>query len=579
MLSPVESRPGQAVPGRFADHLATGRGKVTAENRKIVGLPPEIHRFFTNPGGHSMIVKGRAGTGKTTLVLQMLEEVFTGLDNFYLSSRVSDTALYKQFPWLLSKERNERLIHASKKFLDSLDRSREDGEVPLAAEDADMDALLMTAPPETDEVKSAKALLKEFRLLNGSFPVAVDRTELSRVEGMFEPPEIETMSDEGDGFTQFHNLVVDFDSDLPELERIYTRVESQLPKQICVAIDSIEALAEKYGIPEGRIINMLHKDLVENTNTYLVIVLEKFENVELDYYVDGVIHLEHAEIDGRAFREIIIQKLRGCETRHHRYLYTLTAGRMKAFGPYDFKFPTQGATWSPPEAKIPGRMPTGSMQLDAYLGGGLMEGSVNLLEVDRAVPTEAVSLFCMGPVLNALSGGQGVVWLPSREFAPTMLPPLVASYMGDGDITGKLRIVDLYPTDMDDSDPYMLGVEGDPIGNYLKWDVMRFNFQGVKGPTLNIMSYDALESVSGKIVDDMRDYYTELRQSGNVDLTIARASVRSTDRIADIAQQHLKLRKVHGALVLYGERPHTELLHFDMDVSEGVPRLHLTPIV
>jgi hypothetical protein len=208
MLSPVESRPGQAVPGRFADHLATGRGKVTAENRKIVGLPPEIHRFFTNPGGHSMIVKGRAGTGKTTLVLQMLEEVFTGLDNFYLSSRVSDTALYKQFPWLLSKERNERLIHASKKFLDSLDRSREDGEVPLAAEDADMDALLMTAPPETDEVKSAKALLKEFRLLNGSFPVAVDRTELSRVEGMFEPPEIETMSDEGDGFTQFHNLVL-----------------------------------------------------------------------------------------------------------------------------------------------------------------------------------------------------------------------------------------------------------------------------------------------------------------------------------------------------------------------------------
>jgi len=148
-----------------------------------------------------------------------------------------------------------------------------------------------------------------------------------RVEGMFEPPEIETMDDEGEGFTQFHNLVVDFDSDLPELERIYNRVESQLPKQICVAIDSIEALAEKYGIPEGRLINMLHKDLVENTNTYLVIVLEKHSNLDLDYYVDGVILLENAEVDGRAYREIFIQKLRGCETRHHRYLYTLTEGR------------------------------------------------------------------------------------------------------------------------------------------------------------------------------------------------------------------------------------------------------------
>jgi hypothetical protein len=204
---------------------------------------------------------------------------------------------------------------------------------------------------------------------------------------------------------------------------------------------------------------------------------------------------------------------------------------------------------------------------------------VNLLEVDRAVPTEAVSLFCLGPVLNALSGGQAVVWLPSREFAPNMLPPLVNRYVSDGDATGRLRVVDLYPTELDTTDPYLLGVEGDPIGNYLKWDVMRFNFQDVRGPTLNIMSYDALESVSGKVVDDMRDYYTDLRQSGNVDLTIARASVRSTDRLADIAQQHLKLRKVHGALVLYGERPHTELMHLDMDTTEGVPRLRLTPIV
>ncbi|NIP35344.1 MAG: DUF2075 domain-containing protein, partial [Thermoplasmata archaeon] len=148
-----------------------GREKVSAEERSAWGLPPEIHRFFQNPGGHSLIVKGKAGTGKTTLVLQMLEEVFNGLDNFYLSSRVSDTALYKQFPWLLSKERNERLIHASKRFLDSIDKAKVEGEMPEAAEGADMDALLMTAPPESDEVKSAKALLKEFRLLNGSFPV------------------------------------------------------------------------------------------------------------------------------------------------------------------------------------------------------------------------------------------------------------------------------------------------------------------------------------------------------------------------------------------------------------------------
>jgi KaiC/GvpD/RAD55 family RecA-like ATPase len=550
------------------------------EEMTYTGIPTEIRRFFTNPGGHSLIIKGKAGTGKTTLVLQMLEEIFSGLDNFYLSSRVSDTSLYKQFPWLLSKERNERLIHASKRFLETLDRTKESGEMDEEVmEAADEDALLMTAPIVPDEVRSAKALLKEFRILNGSFPVSVDRTELSRVEGMFEPPEIETMDGDSEGFTQYHNLVVDFDSDLPEIERIYERVESQLPQQICVAIDSIEALSEKYGIPEGRIINMLHKDLVENTNSYLVIVLEKHENLDLDYYVDGVVLLDHGEVDGRAYREIHIQKLRGCETRHHKYLYSLADGRMQAFSPYGFHFPDAGAIWPAPGAKVPGRLPTGSPKLDSLLGGGLMEGAVNLLEVDRAVPTEAVLLFCLGPVLNAIAGGQVVNWLPSREFAPSMLPPLVNRYLGDEAAKDRLKILDLYPTDLDTSDPYQLGVEGDPIGNYLKWDVMRFNYNDASSPCLNIMSYDALESVSGRIVDDMRDYYTDLRQSGNVDLSVVRASVKSTDRVADIAQIHMKLSKIHGALVLFCERPHTELMHFSMDSSEGIPRLNLISIV
>jgi len=29
--------------------------------------------------------------------------------------------------------------------------------------------------------------------------------------------------------------------------------------------------------------------------------------------------------------------------------------------------------------------------------------------------------------------------------------------------------------------------------------------------------------------------------------------------------------------VLYGERPHAGLFHYDMDASEGLPRLKITP--
>src|SRR6266699_5535900 len=83
-------------------------------------LPPEILQFFHNPGGHSLLIKGPAGTGKTTLALQLLETIYGFERNFYLSSRVSDRTLLTQFPWLVQKERTERLLNASKSFLNAI---------------------------------------------------------------------------------------------------------------------------------------------------------------------------------------------------------------------------------------------------------------------------------------------------------------------------------------------------------------------------------------------------------------------------------------------------------------------------
>lgn len=68
-------------------------------------LPSEIVRFLENAGGHSLIVRGNAGTGKTTFVLQVAEEFKERQRAHYLSTRVSDSSLLRQFPWL-----GERLI-------------------------------------------------------------------------------------------------------------------------------------------------------------------------------------------------------------------------------------------------------------------------------------------------------------------------------------------------------------------------------------------------------------------------------------------------------------------------------------
>ncbi len=59
--------------------------------------------FFAKPGGHSLIIRGEAGTGKTTLALQLIEELSQYNNSHYLSTRVSDLLLLVQFPWLGEK--------------------------------------------------------------------------------------------------------------------------------------------------------------------------------------------------------------------------------------------------------------------------------------------------------------------------------------------------------------------------------------------------------------------------------------------------------------------------------------------
>src|SRR2546427_6821547 len=63
-------------------------------------IPREIVEFFNAPGGHSLIAKGPAATGKTTFALQLTEALGEVTASHYLSARVSDESLVRQFIWL-----------------------------------------------------------------------------------------------------------------------------------------------------------------------------------------------------------------------------------------------------------------------------------------------------------------------------------------------------------------------------------------------------------------------------------------------------------------------------------------------
>src|ERR1700726_1393445 len=86
----------------------SGKTALTSTNKsdkpslgELTGL-----EHFLNLDSHSLLIKGLPGTGKTTLALQLLD-YFGREKGIYISTRVGQSKLSKQIPWihaLLSKQ-------------------------------------------------------------------------------------------------------------------------------------------------------------------------------------------------------------------------------------------------------------------------------------------------------------------------------------------------------------------------------------------------------------------------------------------------------------------------------------------
>ncbi|TLZ51857.1 MAG: hypothetical protein E6K18_03895 [Methanobacteriota archaeon] len=226
--------------------------------KQELGIPEEVLQFFHLPGGHSLIVKGSAGTGKTTFALQLAEELGEGARSYYMSIRVGDQSLYRQFPWLKEKTGEGRHFQRTVQ-----------AEAGAGAADA-------------PDAKEGKRGLK------------VDRTELQKLEGRVEMGQEgdETYQKVGEGEIQNDSLIFDLGSDLPEIDLAYDEVERNLPHGTLVLVDSIDGLSERYGIVASKLVNTLQKDLVEKGNASVVYVLESTGDTKLDYLGDGVIKFE-----------------------------------------------------------------------------------------------------------------------------------------------------------------------------------------------------------------------------------------------------------------------------------------------
>ncbi|MFP4545858.1 MAG: ATPase domain-containing protein [Methanomassiliicoccales archaeon] len=471
-------------------------------------IPEEIVSFFNNPGGHSLILRGGPGAGKTTLALQTIEDMAETERGYYISTRVSDSSLFSQFSWL--KERMEQTL------------TEEDKGDPRAA---------------LNDLKG----IEEQTIGEGEITLTLGR-------------------------------------ELQELEAIFERVEENLPQRSLVVIDSLDALAEKYEIPCHRLMNVLQGNLVEKMGANLLIVLESQES-QLDYMGDGVIDLSSKEIHRRRLREMDIHKLRGCEIEQPKYIFTLKGGKIMSFGgdwSGGLHIP-DGWEYLPDQGEM---VSTGISDLDRMLGGGLERGSITMIELGEGIPTSITQAIETSLVLNFAASGRGVLWSPLRRSSPEGMRRLVTHGLPQGGFDALVKVpaiasqLDSFEAD------FVLPVEGSDASADLDWRTVEYRMQGAQRPILSLMGFDTIESIYGRMVmDQLMDHLASVKNRGEVFVGLVPPSSRSRKQLADLANNHVKIERIGGTILLYGEEPFTECNVISFKRKERGGWVDLTPIV
>lgn len=496
-------------------------------------IPAEIIEFLNASGGHSLIVKGQAGTGKTTFALQLTEELGEVSASHYLSSRVSDESLYNQFKWL--RERLKPVV-------------------------------IQTGPkaPRT-ESKVARDALDQ---LTG------------KMQSGEESGEEESGPGSGGAGVKGDIFEIPIGEDLPEVEDAYKFVDERMPKRSLILIDSIDALAEHYGIAASRLINVFQKDLVEGSKQNVLYVLEGGGETRLDYLGDGVVNLSAAEHEGRRLRIMTIEKLRGQQVRQHKYLYTLDGGRLTAFTIPEKERLPHPKPWKPLGDPSKDDVSTGLPALD-YLVGGFTRGRVIAFQISNLVPVDTVDWLRTAMVCNFVAQGRGVAHVPPRKGSAEYLREIMSPHLSAGAFDGHVRVFETTTLGggLEES-KNVLHMEGNKVDSDLKWSNVEYQLSKSERPFLALMSFDTLESVYGdKVLEQMSGVLQAVRRAHDVFVGFVTPGSPSAAKLANLASTVLHIESLNGSVVLYGEKPYTELFNLSWDWSAGVPEARLRPIV
>nr|MDO8133396.1 gas vesicle protein GvpD [Candidatus Njordarchaeum guaymaensis] len=372
------------------------------------------------------------------------------------------------------------------------------------------------------------------------------------------------------------------------LQTILDKVERTGAKRLVMDSYSALSLAFDRKLDARVIIQTILGKVVRHLGctTILVVEIPFGENhvgtgVE-EFIADGVIKLGADVLDGRLLRTLEVVKLRGTRLAERKLLFTLEGG-IKVLPPFRV-FPVDKPQRFRPIPDPPGRFSTGSEQLDRILGGGYPIFSTVLFEVESGVTTVQSQLVLAQTVRNFMAKGRTGIMIPSSGVDYKVLKPQALRVgFTEEEVNRQLRICILRSSETA-KEPYLVALDGENIeqDNQRISELEDDRMKETKQPLVSATAYDPRIAIYG-LDAAMKMAMIEaarVRQKGNLAITVLRPGYGAASVIlGEVVDVHLKIAERHGAVVLYGIKPRTNLYVVEMDTSRGYSVPKLTSVV
>jgi len=126
----------------------------------------------------------------------------------------------------------------------------------------------------------------------------------------------------------------------------------------------------------------------------------------------------------------------------------------------------------------------------------------------------------------------------------------------------------------------LMPIEGSHAGSDLKWQNITYALQSAESPYLSLIGFDTLESIyGGGVMEQLIDHLAAMRRNKGVFVGIVSPSTSSTQRLADLSTVDLRIERIGGTVVIYGEEPFTECNAMALKEQDQGGSICLTPIV